>query len=71
MLILLFVFRYEDTLRPVFAMFTAEMLKTEEENRGESKPSSEDVIGFKKSPVMSIMLHTFQSFTENRFETPH
>ena len=52
-------------------MFTAEMLKTEEENKGESKPMSEDVIGFKKSPVMSIMLHTFQSFTENRFETPH
>ena len=42
-------------------MFTAEMLKTEEENKGESKPMSEDVIGFKKSPVMTILMHTFES----------
>ncbi len=47
--------RYEDTLRPVFAMFTAEMLKTEEEDRGESKPQ-EEVIGVKKPSVTTTFL---------------
>ncbi len=51
--------RYEDTLRPVFAMFTAEMLKTEEEDHGESKPQEEG-IGVRKPSVTTFSLHTFE-----------